>query len=339
MGASGVLGDPAAASPAAGEQFVGAACRGARGAARRPRNPRSPRRADHERLSRRCRLPSARASARAADGRVRPPAVERTWLRAAARGGRARPRARRHARRAVRRRRRGDHPPADRAADRSRRGRDGRRPCRHPREPEPHAPGASGRASRTAPCTGTSTRRSRRRSRRSPACCTTRSSPPAGSRRERLEPAGIVWGQADVDLAVNRRERTTDGYNGGSILGWNPDELVDNQVTVLQARRPGRVRDRHGRRVRMPPGHDRLRHGRLLGGLPGPDAGRGARRLGRRVHLLPGRGRERAAEVRLHGHRGRGAPDGDAARPRGARGGRRPVQPARSRSFPRRRAR
>ena len=23
-----------------------------------------------------------------------------------------------------------------------------------------------------------------------------------------------------------------------SILGWNPDELVDNQVTVLQARRP-----------------------------------------------------------------------------------------------------
>jgi neutral ceramidase len=53
-----------------------------------------------------------------------------------------------------------------------------------------------------------------------------------------LEPAGIVWGQAEVDLAVNRRERTTDGYNGGSILGWNADELVDNQVTVLQARRP-----------------------------------------------------------------------------------------------------
>ncbi len=55
---------------------------------------------------------------------------------------------------------------------------------------------------------------------------------------ERLEPAGVVWGQADVDLAVNRRERTLDGFNGGSILGWNPDELVDNQVTVLQARRP-----------------------------------------------------------------------------------------------------
>jgi len=55
---------------------------------------------------------------------------------------------------------------------------------------------------------------------------------------ERLEPAGVVWGQAEVDLAVNRRERTEDGFNGGSILGWNPDELVDNQVTVLQARRP-----------------------------------------------------------------------------------------------------
>ena len=55
---------------------------------------------------------------------------------------------------------------------------------------------------------------------------------------ERLEPAGVVWGQADVDLAVNRRERTVDGFNGGSILGWNPDELVDNQVTVLQVRRP-----------------------------------------------------------------------------------------------------
>ena len=51
---------------------------------------------------------------------------------------------------------------------------------------------------------------------------------------ERLEPARVVWGQGDVDLAVNRRERV----EGGSILGWNPDELVDNQLTVLQARRP-----------------------------------------------------------------------------------------------------
>ena len=45
-----------------------------------------------------------------------------------------------------------------------------------------------------------------------------------GLAAQNLEPAGIVWGQADVDLAVNRRERTADGYNRGSILGWNPDE-------------------------------------------------------------------------------------------------------------------
>jgi hypothetical protein len=51
---------------------------------------------------------------------------------------------------------------------------------------------------------------------------------------ERLEPARPVWGVGDVDLAVNRRERAADGT---TILGWNPDELVDNQVTSLQFRR------------------------------------------------------------------------------------------------------
>lgn len=55
---------------------------------------------------------------------------------------------------------------------------------------------------------------------------------------DRLEPAAIVWGQAEAGLAVNRRERTPGGPDGDTILGWNPDELVDNQVTVLQARRP-----------------------------------------------------------------------------------------------------
>jgi neutral ceramidase len=55
---------------------------------------------------------------------------------------------------------------------------------------------------------------------------------------ERLEPAGVVWGQAEVDDAVNRRERTPDGFNGGSILGWNPDAPLDRQVTTLQLRRP-----------------------------------------------------------------------------------------------------
>jgi hypothetical protein len=51
---------------------------------------------------------------------------------------------------------------------------------------------------------------------------------------ERLEAAEIVWGVGEADLAVNRRERS----EGTTILGWNPDNLVDNHVTVLQARRP-----------------------------------------------------------------------------------------------------
>ena len=52
---------------------------------------------------------------------------------------------------------------------------------------------------------------------------------------ERLEPARPVWGVGYAELAVNRRERTADGT---TILGWNPDAPVDNQVTSLQFRRP-----------------------------------------------------------------------------------------------------
>lgn len=51
---------------------------------------------------------------------------------------------------------------------------------------------------------------------------------------DRLEPARLVWGVGEVNLAVNRRERTA---SGKTILGWNPSGLVDNQVTALQARR------------------------------------------------------------------------------------------------------
>lgn len=51
---------------------------------------------------------------------------------------------------------------------------------------------------------------------------------------ERLEPARPVWGLGSADLAVNRRERTLDGT---TILGWNPQNLVDTQVTSLQLRR------------------------------------------------------------------------------------------------------
>lgn len=52
---------------------------------------------------------------------------------------------------------------------------------------------------------------------------------------KRLEPARPVWGVGVADLAVNRRERTPDG---ATILGWNPENLVDTQVTSLQLRRP-----------------------------------------------------------------------------------------------------
>jgi hypothetical protein len=52
---------------------------------------------------------------------------------------------------------------------------------------------------------------------------------------ERLEPAAVLWGVGAADLAVNRRERRADGR---TILGWNPLELVDNSITVLEVRRP-----------------------------------------------------------------------------------------------------
>jgi hypothetical protein len=52
---------------------------------------------------------------------------------------------------------------------------------------------------------------------------------------DRLEPASVVWGLGSVDISVNRREI---GPDGKVVLGWRPDRLVDQQVTVLQARRP-----------------------------------------------------------------------------------------------------
>jgi neutral ceramidase len=51
----------------------------------------------------------------------------------------------------------------------------------------------------------------------------------------RLEPASAAWALAELDEAVNRRERTSDGR---TVLGWNPDNLVDRQVGALQLRRP-----------------------------------------------------------------------------------------------------
>jgi neutral ceramidase len=52
---------------------------------------------------------------------------------------------------------------------------------------------------------------------------------------ERLEPARVVWGVGRCEQAVNRREKDREGR---VILGWDPEGLVDPQVTVLQARRP-----------------------------------------------------------------------------------------------------
>jgi neutral ceramidase len=52
---------------------------------------------------------------------------------------------------------------------------------------------------------------------------------------ERLEPASVAWALAEVDEAVNRRERTSDGR---TVLGWNPGNLVDRQLGAMQARRP-----------------------------------------------------------------------------------------------------
>ena len=50
-----------------------------------------------------------------------------------------------------------------------------------------------------------------------------------------LEPARVVWGVGTLDENVNRREETGEGK---VTLGWDPDGLVDSQITVLQTRRP-----------------------------------------------------------------------------------------------------
>jgi hypothetical protein len=52
---------------------------------------------------------------------------------------------------------------------------------------------------------------------------------------ENLEPASLVWGLGSVDRSVNRREI---GPDRKVVLGWRLDGLVDQQVSVLQARRP-----------------------------------------------------------------------------------------------------
>ena len=149
-----------------------------------------------------------------------------------------------------------------------------------------------------------------------------------GLAAERLEPARDRLGPGG-----RRPRRQSPRADGGRV-----QRRLDPRLEPGRARRqPGdgpagaaarRVRALHGRRLRLPPGHDRLRHGRVLGRLPRPDAGRRPQRVRRRVRLPAGRRRQRVAEVRVYGQRGRGAPDGDAARARRAGSRRRPLQPS-----------
>jgi neutral ceramidase len=53
----------------------------------------------------------------------------------------------------------------------------------------------------------------------------------AAAAARRLEPARLGAARATVELGVNRRQRTEDG---GTILGWNPDEACDRDVAVLR---------------------------------------------------------------------------------------------------------
>ena len=136
----------------------------------------------------------------------------------------------------------------------------------------------------------------------------------AGGRRPRREPPGAHAGRR----------------NGGSILGWNPDELVDNQVTTLQARRPDEsaIATLVGYGCHpVTTGYDMFIYS---ADFPGPLRGVVRAVDRRRMHLLPGRGRQRPPAVRVHRRRGRGRADGNAARasrrstssPTGSRAGR-----------------
>ena len=151
------------------------------------------------------------------------------------------------------------------AAARPRRRGDRGRSRRRAAELEPHAPRADRRRAHGADLRRRGRRAATQRVRRVRRVIQDKIVSVCRLAVERLEPAGVVWGVGEADVAVNRRERAG---RRRTILGWNPDELVDTQVTTLQAAPAGRVGDRDARRLRLPPGHDRLRHVRLLGRLP-----------------------------------------------------------------------
>jgi hypothetical protein len=117
---------------------------------------------------------------------------------------------------------------------------------------------------------------------------------------ECLEPARPVWGVGSAELAVNRRERTAEG---ATILGWNPDNLVDNQVTSLQFRRPDESVVATAVNYGCHPvttGHDMYVYS---ADFPGPLRDVIRRHTGGEAVFLQGAGGERPAEGRVHRRR------------------------------------
>ena len=248
----------------------------------------------------------------------------RAGLRHPSRDERRRLRARRHPRRALRRRHRRHRLAAGRGADRARRRGDRRGAGGRPPQLEPHASRADGRELDGEIFGDMSDE--------------LRASVDAFARviqdkvvsvcrlaAERLEPARVVWGQEDVDLAVNRRERRR-GRLDPRLEPRRAGRQPGHRAPGAASRRIG---DRDRRRLRLSSGDDRPRHVPLLGRLPRADAPRRPERDGRRVRLLPGRRRQRPAEVLVHEDRGRGGADGHAAGGRRRLGGRRPLRDAR----------
>ena len=277
-----------------------------------------------ERSACRRRAALARAAARPAPRRLRPPDARRDRVRALRAGDvRDRARAGRAPGRPLRRRHRRHRRAGDHGAARSGRGGHRGRPVRDPAQLEPHAPlrdrGLLGRrADRAAGARARRSDQELRRRRPGQGRLGLR----ARVRAARAGPAGVGGRlrRARRQPARARRRRHDDP-------GLEPRRARRQPGHLAPAPSAGRERRRHGGQLRLPPCHDRLRPVRLLGRLPGAVAGGAAAEHGRRGRLPPGRGRQRPAEGRLHRQRGRGGADGRAPRDRGAPLARRPLRP------------
>ena len=72
----------------------------------------------------------------------------------------------------------------------------------------------------------------------------------------RLRPARIGHGRTTAEgITVNRRQR----HEGGTILGWNPEEKCDRDVAVMRVDDEAGWRDLHGGCLRGPSGGHRAR--------------------------------------------------------------------------------